>query len=72
MVGPDYMLDRPPPPPAWRRFIDLELVPGCANALGAVEGVLERIAVQGRIRPLPALGVAFGAGLGLGALFGRR
>ena len=71
MVGQDYMLEQPPAPPAWKQFIDLEIIPACANAFGAAEAVLERIAVRGRTRPLLALRVAFGIGMGLGALLRR-
>ncbi len=72
MVTKGYMLDKPPPPPAWKRFVDLELVPRAANALGSVEAVLETIAVHARARPSPALAAAFGVGCGLAFLSRAR
>ena len=71
MVTRDYMLDQPPPPPAWRQFVNLEVVPAAINALGAVETVIEKAAVRARTRPATSLGVALGAGCGL-AFLSRR
>ena len=62
MVGRDYMVDTPPPPPAWRRAIDLRVIPRAANMLGTAEGLLEHVAVQARAWPMLAVSAAFGAG----------
>jgi hypothetical protein len=73
MVDKSYMLDQPQEPSAFMRFVNLTLIPIAINATGAVETVVERIAVQGRQRPATAMGVAFGVGCGLAyGLVGRR
>ncbi len=65
MIDRSYMLDQPPPPSALKQFLDLTLVPIVIDVTGAVEILVERIAVQGRQRPIAAVGVAFGVGCGL-------
>ena len=65
MIDRSYMLDQPPPPSVLKQFLDLTLIPIAVDATGAVESFVERIAVQGRQRPIAAVGVAFGLGCGL-------
>ena len=65
MIDRSYMLDQPPPPSAFRQFLNLTLIPIVIDATGAVERFVELIAVQGRQRPITAVGVAFGLGCGL-------
>ena len=65
MIDRSYMLDQPPPPSAFKQFLDLTLIPIAIDATGAVENLVERIAVLGRQRPIAAVGVAFGLGCGL-------
>ncbi len=65
MVDKSYMLDQPPPPSAFKQFVDLTLIPIAIDATGAVESFIEQAAVQGRQRPITAVGVAFGLGCGL-------
>ena len=73
MIDRSYMLDQPPPPSALKQFLDLKLIPIAIDATGALEILVERIAVQGRQRPIAAVGMAFGLGCGLAySLIPRR
>jgi hypothetical protein len=72
MVDRNYLLRKPPPPPSWKRFLDLTVLPAMIDTAGAAEGLLERIAVQGRQRPALATGMAFGLACGLALLVGPR
>ncbi len=71
MVDRGYMLERRPPPSALKRFVDLSLIPVAIDAVGAVESVLEQVAVRGRRRPVATVGVAFGLGCGAAMLVNR-
>ncbi len=64
MVDRDYMLKKGAGPSASKVFLDQTIVPIAINAAGAVEGVLERVAVRVRRMPVTALA----AGLGTGTL----
>ncbi|HEY0425662.1 MAG TPA: hypothetical protein VGC82_20255 [Rhodopila sp.] len=72
MVDRNYLLRKPPPPPPWKQFLDLTVLPAMIDAAGAVEGLLERVAVQGRQRPALTTGMALGLACGLALLVGPR
>lgn len=72
MVTRAYMLEQPKAPSAIKQFFDLSVMPVMIDAVGSVEMALEAVAVQGRQRPVAAIGLALGVGCGLGMLlFGR-
>jgi hypothetical protein len=62
MVTKNYMLKKPQGPSAPKLFLDQQVVPALIDAAGAVEGVLETIAVRSRAAPFSALGAALGTG----------
>ncbi len=62
MVDRDYMLKKGAGPSAPKVFLDQKVVPAAINAAGAVEGVLERVAVRVRRMPVAALAAALGTG----------
>ncbi len=62
MVDRDYMLKKGAGPSAPKVFLDQTIVPALINAAGAVEGVLERVAVRVRRMPVAALAAAVGTG----------
>ena len=62
MVGRDYMLKKGAGPSAPKVFLDQKVVPAAIDAAGAVEGVLELLAVRVRRTPVAALAAALGAG----------
>jgi hypothetical protein len=70
MVTKAYLLDKPAPPQAWQRFVDLTAMPLAIDAAGAMEGRLEALAVRARRSPLIALGLAFGLGCMIAAATG--
>jgi hypothetical protein len=72
MIDRDYLLRKPPPPKPWKQFLDLTVLPAMIDAAGAVEGLLERVAVQGRQRPFVTTGMALGLACGLALLVGPR
>jgi hypothetical protein len=73
MIDRRYVLEKPPAPPAWKRYLDLTVLPTLIDAAGALEGVVERVSVGGRVRPLTQIAVALGLGYGLGWITsGRR
>ena len=62
MVGRDYMLKKGAGPSAPKVFLDQKMLPVAINAAGAVEGVLEKLAVRVRRKPVVALAAALGTG----------
>lgn len=67
MVSQRYLLDKPPAPGAWKRWVDQAAIPAAIDLAGRCETVLEHGAVRARRAPLLALGAAFLAGAGLAA-----
>lgn len=67
-----YMLEKPPGPSGPKLFLDQVVVPGLANAAGAVEAGVERVVVVSRRNPLLAFGVVAGIGLALTLARPRR
>ena len=62
MVSRDYMLKKEGGPSAPKLFLDQKVIPAAIDAAGAVEGVLERVAVRVRRMPVAALAAALGTG----------
>ncbi len=62
MVSRDYMLKKGAGPSGAKVFLDQKVVPAAINAAGAVEGVLELLAVRVRRMPVAALAAALGTG----------
>ncbi len=62
MVSRAYLLDKPGGPSTPKLFLDQTIMPILINAAGAVEGLLERVAVRTRKRPIHTLGAALGLG----------
>ena len=62
MVGRDYLLKKGEGPSAPKLFLDQRVIPLAIDAAGAVEGVLERVAVRVRRMPVSALVAALGSG----------
>jgi hypothetical protein len=58
MVDKAYMLEQPPAPAAWKRTLDLTVLPVLIDTAGAFEAGAERLAVQVRQRPIAGIGVA--------------
>lgn len=67
-VSPSYMLEKPPPPAAWKTFLDLKVLPVVIDTAGGMEGALEVISVRTRATPARSVGVALGIGYALGWL----
>lgn len=65
-ASPDYVLEKPQPPAAWKTFLDLRVLPVLIDTAGNMEGALELISVQGRVRPVRSVGVALAVGYALG------
>ncbi|KMO29822.1 hypothetical protein VQ02_29105 [Methylobacterium variabile] len=72
LITRDYMLEKPPGPSRPKLFLDQSVVPGLANAAGAVEAGIERIVVASRRNPLLALSLVAGIGLALTMARPRR
>ena len=62
MVSRAYLLEKPGGPSKPKLFLDQTVVPLLINAAGAVEGVLELVAVRTRKLPIRTLGTALGIG----------
>ncbi len=62
MVDRDYMLKKGAGPSAPKLFLDQTVIPVAIDAAGAVEGVLEQVAVRVRRTPVAALAAALGTG----------
>ena len=62
MIDRDYLLKKGAGPSAPKLFLDQKVIPMAIDAAGAVEGVLERVAVRVRRRPVSALAAALGTG----------
>lgn len=62
MIGPRYMLHKPSGPSAPKVFLDQKVVPAMIDASGALEGVLERVAVAARRMPIATLAASLGIG----------
>ncbi len=62
MVSRDYLLKKGAGPSAPKLFLDQTIIPAAIDAAGAVEGVLERVAVRVRRMPVAALAAALGTG----------
>ncbi len=58
MVSKSYMLAKKSPPSELRLVLDQQVIPAAINVAGAVEGLLERVAVRTRKRPATAVGAA--------------
>ncbi len=72
MVTRSYLLEKPNGPSATLRYLHWNAVPPVINALGAIEGQLEHVAVSVRQSPARALTAALTFGLVLGLLPRRR
>ena len=73
MVDRAYIVDKPPGPGPLKQFLDLTVLPALIDTAGAVESVVERVAVSAKQRPFTQIGVAFGLGCGLAWIVrGRR
>ncbi|WP_250265916.1 hypothetical protein [Rhodovastum atsumiense] len=72
LVQDGYLLDKPSPPSQPKLFFDQRVIPAAIDAAGAVEAVLERLAVRTRQRPVMVLGMAMGAGFLVSRLTGRH
>ncbi len=62
MVNRAYLLEKPSGPSASKIFFDQQVIPVFIDAAGSVEGMLERMAMSVRRRPIEALGAALGIG----------
>ena len=71
MVGPSYLLDKPAPPTALKRYVDQCLFPAAIDAAASVERVVERTAIAARATPWAALGLALIAGWMLAGLIAK-
>jgi hypothetical protein len=71
-IGKRYLLEKPLPSAPWKQYLDLTLLPAVIDVAGAVEMLVELVAVQTRKRPLITLSLALGFGCGLGLATGRR
>ena len=69
MVGPTYLLDKPAPPSALKRYVDQTLFPIAIDAAAGVERVIDRTAIAARATPRTAFGLALIAGWMLAVLF---
>ncbi|KMO34970.1 hypothetical protein VQ03_22755 [Methylobacterium tarhaniae] len=65
LVTREYMLEKPSGPSKPKLFLDQVVVPGLANAAGAVEAGIERLVIVARRNPALAVGVVAGLGLAL-------
>ncbi len=72
MVGREYLLHKPAPPSSAKVVFDQRVVPAMIDMAGAVEAVLERLAVRTRSAPGPVLATAFSLGLALSLVAVRR
>ena len=63
MVTRGYMLEKPSGPSAATRFLNWHAVPTVINGFGALEGALERVAVNVRRSPTRALVAALTLGI---------
>lgn len=59
MVSKSYMTEKKSAPSGVQVFIDQQVIPVGINMAGAVEGLLERVAVRARKQPATAVGAAF-------------
>ena len=62
MVGRDYLLKKGAGPSAPKLFLDQKVIPQAIDAAGAVESLVERVAVRVRRMPVTALAAAIGTG----------
>ena len=62
MIDRDYLLKKESGPSALKVFFNQKVVPAAINLAGAVEGILEQVAIQVRRKPMPALAAALGTG----------
>ena len=67
-VSSSYMLEKPPPPAAWKVFFDLEVLPVMIDTVAGMEGAIEVISGRARATPARSVGVALGIGYALGWL----
>ena len=62
MVSRNYLLKKGAGPSGLKVSLDQRTIPTVINAAGAVEGILELVAVQVRRKPIALLAAAVGAG----------
>ena len=72
MVDRSYMLARPAPPSALKRFVNQAAIPAAIDAVAAMESGLERLGQSTRQRPWAALSLAAGGGCMIAALLRQR
>lgn len=62
MVSQAYMVEKPSPPPPIKVFFDQKIIPVVINAVGDVEGLLERVSIGSKQAPVASLAAALGIG----------
>lgn len=72
MVTRAYMTEKPSPPGTVHRLLDQRAIPALIDVAGAVEALVERLAVATRRAPATVLVTGCLAGLLLGRLVLRR